>query len=478
MPHEKVDKRGKNPAMGKGQLLSSIFRFATRIHRNGFTMSANRPKVIMGVKLGFCLLALAFVVYPESTGQHTIQGTESNHSGLPVLQEARLAEGEDLGGEARASWFDPSWSCWKQAAIANKRTLEPLVEYQVSISLNSGNLDSQNPCAEGEDIKFTASDGKSVLDPADDSGHDFPPSLPIRARELREFNCLLPFDHNPVVPCGSSGAWDEHLREIGNVLYEPMDADCKNRYRTFYSGYRGAYCQNTVFIGYATSADGIKWVKHGKAAEFPAEDPYVVKHGDTYYMYYEDKSQAPFRNINLATSKDCEHWSEYRDNPVLSPHRWWTWAGGWWTWESQDVSSPVVWLEGDVWYMLYEGRGLGCGGTIALASSLDGKNWQRDRANPVFGPGPEGEWDGTDVVCDDLIRIDEQYYLFYHGYGESTRKWQSGVATSRDLRTWRRSPANPINTSDTTMVFYDGEYVFHHLTAIGDGIGRYYPAQR
>jgi len=171
-------------------------------------------------------------------------------------------------------------------------------------------------------------------------------------------------EHNPVIPTGAVGEWDEVMREIGNVLYDAADPDPTKRYKTWYTGYCPPWATNTVYVGYAYSPDGMTWTKAGQILERPLEDPYVMLHDGVYYLYVEDKEDVPFRNIRRYHSVDCVNWLD--DGDVFDVQE----NGP--AWESGDVSSPVVWIEGDTWYLLYEGRGSATGGQIGLAWSSDG----------------------------------------------------------------------------------------------------------
>jgi beta-1,2-mannobiose phosphorylase / 1,2-beta-oligomannan phosphorylase len=290
---------------------------------------------------------------------------------------------------------------------------------------------------------------------------------------LNSFTALMESDSNPVIPCGSSSDWDTVLREIGNVLYDPGEPDPQKRYKTLYSGYQPPYIQDKVYVGIAFSPDGINWTKKGKVFEQAAEDPYLVKNNGRYYLYFENKQDVPFRDIHLATSTDCLVWEEYPNNPVLKPKG----MGEPWNWEVKDVSSPTIWVEGGTWYMFYEGRGGGYGGKIGLATSSDGLSWTRVSDRPVFDADCYGKWDGSNVVPDDILKVDGSYYLLYHGEGAAgpTGFW-GGMAYSNNLIDWTRYANNPIVTStDTVMFYFDNGIVFHMLTE--GGIGKFYPAQ-
>jgi predicted GH43/DUF377 family glycosyl hydrolase len=276
-----------------------------------------------------------------------------------------------------------------------------------------------------------------------------------KATTLDNFNGLRMDGDAPAVRCGAAGEFDEHIREIGNVLCEPDEADPGKKYKIFYSGYHGTYKGNNVGIGYAYSADGKTWTKRpNKIIDRPLEDPYVVNNDGTYYLFAEDKADMPFRNIRRYHSPDCLNWAD--DGDVFDVRA----GGDPVDWEAQDVSSPVVWIENNIWYLLYEGRGGGYWGKIGLATSHDGVHWTRYKNNPVFDCGPPGNWDETNVVCDDIIKVGARYYMTYHGYGASgpTGYW-SGLAYCDDLHNWVRHSDNPFSICPTVMFLYDTEYV-------------------
>jgi len=273
-------------------------------------------------------------------------------------------------------------------------------------------------------------------------------------QNLEDFNNVLIRD-TVLIPIGTGSDWDTHMREIGNILYEPNDSDPNKKYKAFYSGHSGAYWGNNVYIGYAYSADGNNWTKVGKVISRSAEDPYVVNNNGVYYLYAEDKEDVPFRNIRLYTSDDCITWTDMGDVfDILG-------GGNPPEWQAKDVSSPLVWIDdNDVWYLMYEGRGPMTGGMIGLAYSTDGINWTRDGNAPVLtGAGP-GMWDANQVVPDDIMKINSVYYLIYHGAGlyPPTGFWP-GLATSTDLHTWNRCSWNPIlRGTDTLMFAHDEHY--------------------
>lgn len=277
---------------------------------------------------------------------------------------------------------------------------------------------------------------------------------------------------NPVIPCSDSG-WDDRIREIGNILYEPSDTG--KEYKAFYSGYNASSGTSSVYIGYAWSSDGITWTKNSSTiiGSRHLEDPYVYNNGGTYYLYAEDKD-----SYNGAKPIRCYHttniignWID--DGIVLS-----NLDGDAESWENALVGSPIVWKEDSTWYMIYEGYATINQGYVGIANSTDGTNWVRNAtANPIFSPSASG-WDDTGVVSDDLFKVDDKYYMTYHGYDGSV--YQSGIANSTNLYSgWGRHANNPISTggelSKTTMVVYSTKYICYYYFSDTSGICRGYP---
>ncbi len=268
---------------------------------------------------------------------------------------------------------------------------------------------------------------------------------------LSDFTGMRTHPANPMVRRGEPGEFDQNLREIGNILYEPDHPDPNKRYKIFYTGWAGTqYQQNITHIGMAYSPDGVTWTKFGNIIPWRAlEDPYAVKVDGVYYLFAEDKEDVPFRNVRRFHSLDCETWIDDGDVFDTQP------GGNPPYWEGQDVSSIAVYVENGVWYMYYEGRGTGKA-YIGLCTSLDGLVWTRWSLDPLILTGPLGSWDDNIVCPDDLIKIGDTYYFFYHGSGSATRNLsRAGLFTSTDLYNWTRYENNPIANTDGCVTLVD-----------------------
>lgn len=274
-----------------------------------------------------------------------------------------------------------------------------------------------------------------------------------------------------IIAKGGAGSPTESYREIGNVLFDP-EAPSDERYKFVYSAVSGTYAQDNVFVGWAKSADGKTWVNEGLLSiSRAAEDPYVLKHNGVYYLYAEDKEIIPFTSIRLYTSTDFVTWVD--EGNALDPV-----AGGW---EAQDVSSPVVFVEDDTFYMLYEGRATGQGGAVGLATSTDGVTWTRNVNNPVvtgfndtFGYAGDLKW-AQSVVPDDIRKVDGRYIFVTHAVLESETgglRFLSGILSSSDLENWRDELKQPAGTfGQATVMFLETNSGVLFLATSDTGIG-------
>lgn len=92
----------------------------------------------------------------------------------------------------------------------------------------------------------------------------------------------------------------------------------------------------------------------------------------------------------------------------------------------------------------YPGEGYEQGAAvIGLAWSDDLMHWQRGPV--VLRPDDGADWEGGGLYKPYLVRKGDTYLLYYNAKTAGT-PWfeQTGLATSRDLKTWTRHPGNPL----------------------------------
>lgn len=129
---------------------------------------------------------------------------------------------------------------------------------------------------------------------------------------------------NPVMSFGGVGTWDLQAIGVGSILKDG------STYYVYYTGWNDVNATNQK-IGGASSTDLISWTKFAgnpildvTASSWEQSqvlDPFVLKFGSTYYMYYQgnDISISPARSrIGLATNSSPDTtFSKSSSNPIF-----------------------------------------------------------------------------------------------------------------------------------------------------------------
>ncbi|MCC6142832.1 MAG: glycosylase, partial [Candidatus Hydrogenedentes bacterium] len=217
-------------------------------------------------------------------------------------------------------------------------------------------------------------------------------------------------------------------------------------YHLWYTGYNPDD-GGEMRLGYATSADGIRWSRHGEKPIYDVgwiEDVMVVAVGDSYYMFAEGQGDRAY----LLTSKDKIAWTSQGtldirqvNGTALSPG---------------PFGTPTGWYEGGTWYLFYERDDE----AIWLAKSSDMKIWTNVQDEPVMERGPD-EYDKAMLALDQIVKYEGRYYALYHGLipESSPQEWTTAIAVSDDLVHWRKYAGNPIlrNDQSSPVLVADGD---------------------
>jgi predicted GH43/DUF377 family glycosyl hydrolase len=239
---------------------------------------------------------------------------------------------------------------------------DPVLRPTASTALDSDNVDDPTVARVGSGYVMwysgTAEDGRgpAIFEATSSNGKTWTPA-PAGA---------------PVMT-GTPGTFDARGVFAPDVLYDGTDA--VTPYRMYYSG------KGDVFgaIGYATSADGVTWVKHagpvvdhgpaGSPDSFAASDPSVLKDGATYKLWYTGDDSSRER-IVYATSPDGITWT--KGGKVFAPE------DGLPANFSDGAFAPAVFKDGSTFRMILTGLKItgGVGQTKLInASSSDGISW-------------------------------------------------------------------------------------------------------
>lgn len=156
--------------------------------------------------------------------------------------------------------------------------------------------------------------------------------------------------------------------------------------------YRAQDKTGTSRLGYAESADGIRFTRHSEPVLSPekdyekdggVEDPRLVQFADTYYLTYTGYNKKDAQ-LCLATSKDLIHWQ--RQGVILPAYK-----GNWnvrWTKSGAIVPEKIA---GKYW-MYFLGTTADKNDQMGLASSTDLLHWTDATPSPVL-PVRAGKFD-------------------------------------------------------------------------------------
>jgi beta-1,2-mannobiose phosphorylase / 1,2-beta-oligomannan phosphorylase len=222
-----------------------------------------------------------------------------------------------------------------------------------------------------------------------------------------------------------AGTWDNVTIDAPEVIRE------NGQYKMWYTSWKDNESPN--YLGYATSPDGIHWTKYsGKpifgpgTAAWEAGGPWfvsIIPFQGGYKMWYTGYT-ADFGTtaIGYATSADGIHWM--RDtvhSPVLN-------VGASDQWDDSYVREPNVLAIGDSYYMWYVGDQTSGYGRTGLAVSKDGiTNWTKYQANPVLVPGGAGAWDAERTCAGTVLRVGDVLHMWYEGWRPPHTSYQYSI---------------------------------------------------
>ncbi|MGQ9634401.1 MAG: hypothetical protein ACUVXB_09160 [Bryobacteraceae bacterium] len=208
----------------------------------------------------------------------------------------------------------------------------------------------------------------------------------------------------------TSGAWDgDYIAANGSALF------AVGEFLYWYQGGR------LPAIGLARSKDAIHWSKHrdpvlapgprGSWDERGVADPYVVRFGEWFYLYYLGQDRARRQRLGVARSRDGVRWEKLRSNPILE-------LGEPGAFDEAGLGEPAVWRwEGRYW-MAYTGRDRREHRRIGLAWSEDGIRWRRMPAGTVLA-GTHA-WNAK-VVCDPSVLVENGRIRVWFGGGDQPK---------------------------------------------------------
>jgi PKD repeat protein len=277
---------------------------------------------------------------------------------------------------------------------------------------------------------------------------------------------------NPVLTPGPTGAWDEEFVAFPSVLFDGSS------YHMWYGNYNYI---TYVFekIGYATSADGITWIKYNDSTTtnkpYALSDPVLVPGpsgspddigvrtgcvlmiNNLYHMWYvgdDEPAVNAGNSICHATSTDGITWERNLNNPVLD-------VGVNGTWDDSWVEAPSVVFDGSVYHLWYCAADRYTLNQVRIGHATSphpDSSWTKDPNNPVLTFGVAGKWDYDTVEAPNVIFDGSRFHMWYSG--GYILEWRIGYAWSEDGSNWKKyndpsTTSNPYIHSDPVLSWGD-----------------------
>lgn len=196
------------------------------------------------------------------------------------------------------------------------------------------------------------------------------------------------------------------------TLFDPdcmIEEEYTDKFRMYVSK------RNEGSIVLYTSEDGINFnsqyetiIAPEYGSQYVYNRPSVLKHDGKYYIYYTRQIPGVRSEIYYGISEDGIDFEFYSD-PVIIPTE---------DYEKDSVMNPnVIYDEEKQEFRMYYVAGEICEPDhVCIATSKDGKNWEK-RIGPILSKNQDlNTLDFYKVGATDVHYIDGKYYMFYIGY--------------------------------------------------------------
>ena len=276
-------------------------------------------------------------------------------------------------------------------------------------------------------------------------------------------------DVNQSVLQPRQGFWDSLFVDPGAVIYHGG---------LFYMFYNGiAAYPSQAGVGFATSTDGVTWVREtdeplftGESLDYLQVSLFVssgmVSDDGTWVLYFYTQGRDDVTRsgvIGMATAPEPRGPWTLSEHPVLD-------VGPEGSWDSFAVLNPSVVETADGYLMYYDGSRGDLNSErdrmIGLATSEDGATWTKHddpattkppyaRSDPLLVAGRAGDWDELRAYDPNIVRVGDRFEMSYMSYKPDGSRpvvnYQLGVATSEDGVRWAKDETDsPILESGET----------------------------
>ena len=256
-------------------------------------------------------------------------------------------------------------------------------------------------------------------------------------------------DLSKFAPTG--GAWKKYAgnpvfgnKELGTCfdLIVLPGGNCGYRYKMYFSW------RPKKSLAIAFSNDGIDWTEPTIIFEPKLDTGWeddinrcaVVEKDGIAHLWYTGQAHGNSW-IGYATSiigpNGELNFTRHSDEPVLVPEQ---------PWENMSVMNPwVLWdEEKQLFKMWYSAGETYEPNVICFATSSDGIDWRKHRANPIFVCEALNEYEQNRIGGCQVLPYKDGYLMFYIGYEDIHTARICGAWSPDGLTRWKRFESNPL----------------------------------
>lgn len=169
------------------------------------------------------------------------------------------------------------------------------------------------------------------------------------------------------------------------------------------------------------------------ALNMRVKDPYVVRFGDHYWMYYSTWINSSNITVGVATSDNLLDWKHCAFLPLVGQS------------EATGIAAPGAIVSGGKIHLFYQSYGGTNVSAILHAWSSDGTNFIRDPSNPIFHP--VGAWNNSRAIDAEVKVIGTNLFLYSATRDSLGLTQEITLATAPLEGDWSRSNWTQVSVS-------------------------------
>lgn len=118
-------------------------------------------------------------------------------------------------------------------------------------------------------------------------------------------------------------------------------------------------------------------------------------------------------------------------------------------WDYISADNPFIFEDKGIFYCFYEGENKNHVEQIGVAVSKDMRIWEKSPNNPIIKAGAAGEYDSKAAKIPVVFKKNTKYYLLYTAVNDKGAAVAEAV--SNDLLNWEKLPDNPVILPDSAL---------------------------